>query len=249
MKICWDSSLSTRALKLLSFLRPTSTIALRRIGSDYDGGYLVPLNLAKCGGAITAGIGTDNRFEFELGILGKKVLQLDPTITHPPEQHANLKFLRVGIGQNGISIFDALVEYQSIFGEELLDGILKLDIEGSEWDVLSEFSNSPRRDQLYRAFSTIVIELHYLTSIYKDSFWEQVEISLEGILKFYDVVAIRGNNCREIVQIGGVPVVDIVEVTFCRKVIGGVYPRVVDSSDFSRNIESRSPLFLSWPSD
>jgi len=246
-RVSWDLMLTERALKLLSLLRVTQNTNLKRLGSEFDGGYFLPSDFINCKGVISGGIGNNNDFELELGTLGKKILQFDPSIETPPHSHPNLVFDKSALGGSGISLIETTHQYEARFGEALIDGILKLDIEGSEWDILAEYSDRKCQDKLCRAFFIVVVELHFLTSIYKDDFWRKVDFALEALLRFYDIVSIYGNNCREIVQIGGVPVVDVVEVTLVRKSSNPEESALLSNIQSPRNIQERSPVYLSWP--
>lgn len=246
-RISWDMQLTARALHLLNLLAVTNKTDLIRIGSKFDGGYFLPQTYIKSIGIISGGIGDNNDFEFQLASLGKKILQYDPSIEVPPKTHSNLAFKKLALGELGISLAESTNQYRSTFGETIADGILKIDIEGFEWELFAEYSDSNFQDQLCNAFAIIVAELHFLSSIHEDAFWYKVKLGLETLLRFYEVVAINGNNCREIVQVGGVPIVDIVEVTFLRKSFTSPQRASGSPMQSSRNLEDRSPVFISWP--
>ena len=243
VRVSWDSSLSPRALRLLEMLSHPASYEVQRFGSELDGGYFLPTKSMSCRHVISGGIGTDNNFEIQLGSLGMKVLQFDPTIEAPPESHAMLRFIKKGLGRGQLSLKDSIQRFEDAFGDPIVDGILKLDIEGSEWGLLDEFVDPEHGQDLVNAFSFIVIELHGLTSIYQVESWRQIEIGLNSILSHYQIVKAVGNNCREIVQIGGVPIIDVLEVTFERKKWD--LPTVMEPVREvpASNIAARSPLY------
>jgi hypothetical protein len=243
MRVSWDSALSNRALRLLDMLSYSASSQLQRVGSESDGGYLLPAQALSSCHVISAGIGTDNNFETQLGNLGMKVLQFDPTIEAPPQHHPMLRFIKEGLGQGQLSLRDCIQRFEEEFGSSIVNGILKLDIEGSEWELLEEFVDPDHGQDLVQAFSFVVMELHGLTAIYQAEKWMQIEKNLTAILSKYRIVKAVGNNCGEIFQIGGVPVIDVMEITLERQArhLTAALDQIHEVP--AANIAKRSPLY------
>lgn len=243
MRVSWDGALSNRALRLLDMLSYSASGELQRVGSEFDGGYFLPAQALSSCDVISAGIGTDNNFEIQLGNLGMRVLQFDPTIEAPPQHHPMLRFIKEGLGLGQLSLRECILRFEEEFGSSIKNGILKLDIEGSEWEVLEEFADPKQGQDLVRAFSFVVVELHGLTSIYRTDRWTQIEKALSSLLSRYQIVKAIGNNCREIVQIGGVPVIDVIEITLERRTLSSTASLGLSNEIPASNNPTRSPLY------
>lgn len=243
----WDQSLTQRALELHRLLKSADSDLceadllglgserLVRIGSEGDGGYFLPESYSACDGAISGGISDNNDFEFDLSAKQIPVMQFDHSIQQPPRNGTLLYFSREKLGVDGTSLSQTLEKFKQATGVSISKGILKLDIEGSEFDFLSGASDSDLLN-----FDIIVVEFHYLGNIYSDSFWEKVELSLRKIRLSHKPIVAIGNNSRPLVQIGGIPIYDIVEITFIRN--DAEVPYIDRSKLFTRQISERAAL-------
>jgi hypothetical protein len=135
-------------------LRPGTKEELRLLGSKYDGGYFLPISFHKIDVLISAGIGDNLDFERDIASSIQKGFLFDGSIAPPKSLPKNLQFSREYIGAitNG--------ETRSI--KEVIEShkgqiLLKLDIEGAEYEVLDSLS-----DDLLRRCPIIVCEFHDL---------------------------------------------------------------------------------------
>ncbi|CAN2170538.1 Methyltransferase FkbM [Candidatus Nanopelagicaceae bacterium] len=238
-RISWDPRLTDRAILLNELLAPivadSKKHKLVRLGSVGDGGYFLPDYFRECDGVISGGISDNNDFESDLASSNIPVLQFDHSIVEPPISGELLFFKRERLGNGGCSLVDTLREFREATGKTLTDGILKLDIEGSEFDFLS---SSEVNDLLN--FSIIVVELHYLGDIYQDNYWIKVEDTLRKIRQNHKPITVIGNNSRAFVQLGGIPIYDIVEVTFIRN--SAIVPAIENNEALTTQIEGRAAL-------
>jgi hypothetical protein len=221
MRLAWAPELETRALTIRSFFREvlknnSNDVKLQRVGSDFDGGYFLPENYLEIDGVISAGIGDDNNFEFVLASLGKKVLQFDPTISAPPLSHPNMRFVSKYVNKSN-NLNECFNFYSSMFNYSLENALLKIDIEGSEWELFNNPEETPNKLDFLPRVHTLVIEFHGISQIQEDDKWEDIKYSLTTILTNFEPVALSGNNCRAFFQLGGVPMLDVFEVTFVRR--------------------------------
>jgi hypothetical protein len=239
--------LGERSRSLVSYLRPTilEVASLKRYGSVADGGYVIPIkaiNNSKF--LISGGIKTNNEFEIELANLGIIGIQIDNSIDTPPKDHKNLTFKRATLGgTSGVLIDDLLRTFDSTS-----QGVLKLDIEGSEYETLAEVKSFIR-------FTTIILELHNLHKIVDDQFWEVLKSILEKFSKSHSVVFLTPNNCCGFSIIGGVPIPNVLEVTWLRNdlVSGKKFTKIesLHPDKMSTNLVNRAQLDISniFPSD
>ena len=221
MRLAWAPELETRALTFRSFFREvlknnSNDGKLQRVGSDFDGGYFLPENYLEIDGVISAGIGDDNNFEFALASLGKKVLQFDPTISAPPHSHLNMSFVSKYVDKSN-NLNECFNLFSTMFNFSLENALLKIDIEGSEWELFNNPEETLNKLDFLPRVHTLVIEFHGISQIHDEDKWENMKNSLITILTNFEPIALAGNNCRAFFQLGGVPMLDVFEVTFVRR--------------------------------
>lgn len=246
-RISWDEKLQDRALELRGFFHEAMLSShpekqLVRVGSINDGGYYLPKNLAEIDGVISGGIGLDNNFEIALGEMHLKVMQFDASIERPPQLHPNLRFSRNYMNSNEITLNKALDIFKAQFSKSLQNGLLKLDIEGSEWDLFSITDDNAENLIALSKFAILSIEFHDLGKIHLDDFWYKVKNTLNLISSRFEPILVSGNNCREFVQMGGVPILDTFEVTYVRRVNDFSVSKM-EKKFMTENIIGRSSLY------
>jgi hypothetical protein len=120
---------------------------------------------------------------------------------------------------------------------------LKVDIEGSEWELFTKSGVPTSKLDFLSRVNTLVIEFHGISQISNRNSWQVIEESLETILNHFKPVSISGNNCRPFFQMGGVPLIDVFEVTFIRRT-EEFQPPVVKSTNSPRNLPNRAGLMV-----
>jgi hypothetical protein len=178
-------------MKVLELIRPVSVIdsrfILKRVGSSADGGYIVPeLFLQEFDSLYSAGIGENNDFEFEMS-KNQKVFQFDHTIKVPPKSNSNMFFEPKGISKKVSTNFvtlDIILETET----NLLGTILKLDIEGSEFDALKYSQNWDR-------VGALLIEIHQLQKFVLGVDKNKYESVLDRLLANFICLHVHANNC------------------------------------------------------
>jgi hypothetical protein len=242
-----DILLSGDALRIVDFLKVAELAGseVANFGSAQDGGYLLINDIAPKSILISGGIETNNDFEYQLGNLGCKVIQIDYSVNEAPLKHENLEFLKkkiVAISKNRNEIdLDSLVnEHFEAFNDKKNRRILKLDIEGSEWEALLNFKS-------IHLFDQIVLELHYFQRCLDKEFREMVIEVLGKIHTSHQSIHISGNNCCGFTILGGVPIPNVIEVTFVsRDRYSFKKVNNLKATGLSRraNYSRRAPLYL-----
>lgn len=180
---------------------------LKRYGSVGDGGYVLPINAVKKSTfLISGGIENNNNFELSLARLGIVGIQIDNSIDTPPILHKNLSFVRATLG----NILEVNIDDLTTRFPAKASGILKLDIEGSEYSVFAATKNIDK-------FNAIAVEFHNLYKISNDDFWNNFRLILLKLSKSHDVVFIAPNNCCGYTILGGFPIPNVMEITFAKK--------------------------------
>ena len=241
VRIQRSPQLGVRARDLVNHLTPIilGVDELKRYGSVADGGYVVPVNaINNSKFLISGGIETNNEFEIELANLGILGIQVDNSIDSPPKDHKNLSFKRATLGgKDGILIDDLLKSF-----DPTTQGVLKLDIEGSEYETLSEVES-------FQRFTTIILELHNLHKIVDNHFWDIFKSILDKFAQNHSVVFLAPNNCCGFSIIGGVPIPNVVEVTWARNdlIDGKKFSKIaaLHPEQMKTNYENRAQLDIS----
>ena len=153
-----------------------------RIGNlDGDGGYVV-LD-SNFGSKYILGYGVDRDVSFENELTekyGMKGFVFDHTIQEVPNVSSNVTYLPEGIGSSVAPPLFTLENHVSRFVPDGESFILKMDVEGCEWDVL-------RTADLSRV-TQLIIEFHDLQAA-------PLEVVSKLNETFY-LAHIHGNNCH-----------------------------------------------------
>jgi hypothetical protein len=185
-----------------------------RVGRKGDGGYVMIDDIANLRFALSFGVGTEISWDLELAEWGVHVLLYDHTIHDIPTQHPKIKFRRVGLGHADIG--NAKRRLPDILDEEGIgatgDNVLKIDIEGNEWETLREIPT-----ETLERFSQVLIELHGMSDYAEpDSHINRMYV-LKKLHQTHQVVHLHANNWGIHKIIGGVPIPDVIEVTYASR--------------------------------
>lgn len=217
-----------RELKKLLCCKKVEGKELIRVGSSKgDGGYIMAADFDNRMCAYSCGVGNDVSWDLDIANRGMKVFMYDHTIYHLPEVHNNFTFCNFGIGKgrNCVPLREILEKNNDLDNHGL---ILKMDIEGAEWEVLDDISSD-----LLNNFKQISLELHDVCE------WERREEILKVLRKVimtHQAIWVHGNNAGRAEIANGILMPNLIEVTFIRK----------ESYSFI-NEECRFPMSLDLP--
>lgn len=187
-----------------------------RVGRDYDGGYVMADEFNTNPIVYSFGICDDVSWDIDMAHRIKNTQQkyiylFDHTIETLPETHPAFIFSQQGIG--GKSPAPGTKSMSDILSENGHGNhhniILKMDVEGSEWDFLEEVS-----EKTLKQFTQIVFEFHNLGS---PSNCEAIFAGLDKLNKTHQLVHIHANNYSDILCIGGILLPTTLEATYLRK--------------------------------
>ena len=227
--------------KKYSFLRPIKTSNLIRLGSKYDGGYVVDSEIIKkCNILISLGLGPD--WSFELDYIKKnkniKIYMYDHTVSSSPYIKDILKYFRRFITfratlESVINRIKYFLSYKNFlnlknvffFKEKItfpIKSSIDADIEkvfsriGEEKDVVlkSDIEGSEYEiiDQVVKYFNRIQMCIFEFHWINKKE-----EIFLDSVRKlkeYFDIIHIHGNNNFDKIE-AGLPI--LIELTLLNK--------------------------------
>ncbi len=194
-------------------VRPVSSgHELVRIGGHGDGGYLVPDDLDGIAGCLSPGVGDTARFEADLAKRGIPCWLYDDTVDACPATHRLFHFEKLRLGprqQPGVTSIDAWAAHCLPAGE---DGILQMDIEGDEYEILMSVS-----DDALQRFRILVIEFHFLGLLFSRIFLQQARHVFERLAERFEIVHLHPNNTGGLRREHDREVPEHMEITFLRK--------------------------------
>jgi hypothetical protein len=203
-------------VELLAGLAPERAegVAKIRVGGPHDGGYVMLDDFREIRGAYSLGIGPDVAWDLAVAQRGVPVWQYDPTVPGPPVNHPLFTFQPWRIGAHDdpdtqtVSLA-SLIDRNRHEGAEL---ILKMDIEGAEWDVFAGID--PDRLKVFRQ---ILVEFHSLNCVVDPDWRKRAATALANLTRHHQVVHVHGNNLAAIIVAGDLRMTEVFEVTLARR--------------------------------
>jgi hypothetical protein len=206
--------LQARTLAVARALEPKQAVGFRkvRLGRDFDGGYILLDDFVDIGAALSFGVSDDVSWDLDIAARNILVHQFDHTVERSPVDNPLFRFYRQRVSGTvvpGAVSLDSIVE-RCLAGCER--AILKIDIEGDEWEVFK--SASPAS---LERFSQIVCEFHALKHAGDVGWSEYFQDTLTKLRAVFEVVHVHGNNAGPFVNIANVVLPDLLEVTFANR--------------------------------
>lgn len=185
----------------------------KRFGSESDGGYVMIDRLEGIDCAYSLGIFNEVSWDLEMASRGIPVLQYDDSIEGSPASHKLFTFYKKRI----TSLPNPDLKFESLEG--IIAGhhhsgknlILKMDIEGSEWEVLDAVS-----EESLNLFDQILVEFHQFARIPEHQFRERAKRVFEKLSLHHTPIHVHANNCSRIYKLPNFYFANILEVTYVR---------------------------------
>ena len=183
---------------------------LVRIGRDNDGGYLMWNDFSKKKIAYSIGINDDVSWDHDMAMRGLSVYQYDHTIEDIPEHLEQFHFYQRGLGTVAdadnpqLMTLPQMLEQNGHLQEKGM--ILKIDIEGAEWEFLNDVESA-----VLEQFSQIVFEFHNLTNL---KYEEKMKNALKKLNKTHQLIHIHPNNYGSYLLQGGKILPELIEGTY-----------------------------------
>lgn len=183
-----------------------------RIGSMGDGGYVMVDDFKNKEIAYSIGIASEIGWDMEMAQRGFQVFCFDHTINGLPICHDQLHFIKLGLaGSSNIShrlcTLDTMLDLNNHC--EKCKMILKIDIEGAEWNFLQMVSSD-----ILERFSQITMELHDLLNT--DSY-EKIISGLEKLNQTHQVVWVHANCSGGARKYKSLVMPDLLEITLANR--------------------------------
>jgi hypothetical protein len=231
-------------LNLMAYFKPKRVSGFNkiRLGQDGDGGYVLLDDFATVSGALSLGISDDCSWDLEIAARGINVHQYDHSVDGPPTGHPRFWFFKKMISAQMSDQSDTLGSaLAKLPPPEAGHIVLKIDIEGYEWEVLD--AASP--DELAR-FSQIVGEFHSFSNLLDPTWRARAQRVMRKLHSVFDVVHVHANNYGPLLVIANVPVPEALEVTLANRAMyhceetDELFPTAIDQP----NLEERPDIFL-----
>lgn len=210
MDVKFESVSQIQILEIMKSIKVNrnESFPLIRLGSLNDGGYLVVDDFLLQDILISLGVGDNADFEYEISKKIKGIIAFDHTVDAMPKIIDNTQFNKLGVKAKSTDNYvtlSSIIENIPI-GNDLL---LKIDIEGSEWEVLDSISDT----ELSR-FRQIIGEFHGFSN---GANLQTASRVLSKIVQNFTVVNAHANNWGKYDIIKRLAVPDVIEITFLRK--------------------------------
>lgn len=202
-------------LDVVRLLEPRRVVGYEkiRVGSPGDGGYVQIDDLAGVTHAFSFGIADNDSWDLAMAQAGVPVEQFDHSVERAPSAHPLLTFHRKMITAKASAETATLPDLVDAYAKSgAPDLILKIDIEGYEWEVF----DAAGEDALGR-FAQIVCELHDLSRLEHPEFRARAHRALAKLHRKFAPVHVHANNACRICNVGNLPLPDVLEVTFASR--------------------------------
>ena len=200
-------------LCIYHLIAPKKVIGKNRIllGAKSDGSYVLLDDFKDIKIAYSLGISNNVQFDTELANRGIDVYMYDHTINGLPYQNPRFHWKKIGIrGKNEVNTnlktLEDLIQKNGHTKEQNM--LLKIDIEGAEWNSLNDLP-----ENILTQFKYIVIEYHFL-NLNEGQLYFNV---IKKISKTHQTFYLRCNGREGIITFGNKRICQFIEVSYIIK--------------------------------
>jgi hypothetical protein len=166
-------------------------VAKRRVGVADDGAYVMLDDFNGIAAAYSLGIGKEVSWDLDVAAQNIVVHQFDPSVKAPPSGHPLFRFQPKRVVAGRGSSEPGTITLREMLAGTVGEGgaLLKMDIEGAEWDVLDSVP-----EDVLRHFRQIAVEFHGFNR-YCDQQWrDRATRIFQKLTAFHRLVHVHGNN-------------------------------------------------------
>ena len=234
----------TKIKNLIKLFRPFNTnFDLIRIGSDHDGGYLIPNLINDLKYCFSPGVGKSSSFEKNLKKYNIKSFLADNSVKGPATKLKKFDFIKKNINsfndKDKININDWI--NSKIKKNEVGKSILQIDIEGHEHEIIFSIN-----EKILSNIKFMIIEFHGLELIGNIYFYTILKSTLEKINLYFTPVHIHPNNSSAMHKVGNLKIPSALEVTYLNKkfIKSKSKVRGLPHNLDNKNIKNKNDIFL-----
>lgn len=197
--------------EFLILIRPENqNKELIRIGSNHDGGYLVPNDLGGINYCFSPGVSNNSSFEDHLTSLNIECYLADFSVLGPAKKNAMFHFTKKYLGNKDDQMTMRLISWIKLNKHDG-DMILQMDIEGAEYQVILDTPSD-----VLRKFRILVIEFHGFNYLDQLHSYDLISTSFYKLLNDFKIVHVHANNCCKSIKLGDEEIPSVMEFTFLR---------------------------------
>jgi hypothetical protein len=184
-----------------------------RAGSSNDGGYVMLDDFRGVEAALSNGVETNADWDMDMVSRGLRIHQYDHSIDAAPVVHPQItwhkKMISPTSGEGCATLAETLRDAKITAPAS---GLLKIDIEGGEWDVFE----ASKPEELNR-FSQILIEMHDMGRCVEDAYLARAKRVMKKLTDLFAVFHVHANNWSPLVPVSGVWFPETVEISFANR--------------------------------
>ena len=186
---------------------------LIRVGiGNKDGGYVMVKDFSSSGTAYSFGICNDVTWDSIMAEIGYDVYMYDHTINGLPYNKKGFHFFKSGISgkdepDSPLKTLESYIADNNHVNNTNM--ILKMDVEGAEWDFLETV-----KPEILNKFDQIMFEFHNLV---KAGYGERTIKLLQKLNNSHQLVHLHGNNSGYLIKVGNTLFADVLEATYVNK--------------------------------
>lgn len=198
----------TNIKKALKLAYPADAV-FTRLGSAGDGGYVMADDITSTDYIISLGVDKNVDFEKDVSKISRRISMYDNSIDELPEPVEGAVFYKKTMGSkaNGHTSLEDCTKHSG----STTDYILKMDIEGAEFDVLNDAST-----QTLSKFRQITMEVHWMNQLTDVEFYSRALAAFEKLRLTHTPVLVHPNNDRPLMVMGNSPVPVVFEILYLR---------------------------------
>lgn len=182
---------------------------LIRVGKNNDGGYVMLNDFDNMSIAYSLGIGNDVSWDSYFASLGYDIYMFDHSIDKLPYENEKFHWSKIGISyyeSDSMKNLETIISQNNHREERML---LKMDIEGYEWEFLSKLPSS-----ILNCFDQIVCEIHDLLDYNRRT---EILSGLQKLNETHQLIHVHANNACQVYFSEYNVFPNNLEVTYVRK--------------------------------
>ena len=199
-----------RIKKLFPMMRLKENASFCRVGRDNDGGYVMLNDFEGKRIAYSFGIADDVSWDLDMANRGLDVYMYDHTISQLPQAHPKFHYFQIGLGNENEKDDPHKKTLAQLMKEnghmDEYGMILKIDIEGAEWDALRTVD-----EEILQHFSQIVFEFHDVIVPENEN---NIQEALQKLNQTHQLVHVHANNYGSYLLLGGTMLPELIEATY-----------------------------------
>ncbi len=186
-----------------------------RVGDEFDGGYLVPVDFEGIKHCFSGGVGPTSSFERHLWDEFRiRSFLADASVDRPEQGLKGYTFDKKFLGAQNIDDFMTMASWMTkrLPQNYKNDLILQLDIEGADFDVMRVLP-----DECLRKFRIVILEVHAFDRIFAEDGMNEFMASFGALLDGFFPVHLHVNNWCGFATQDGISLPRVLEISFLRK--------------------------------